>query len=427
MASGQMGGIALNLERMEGTLSELNQFGYTDKGMNRIAYSEAEQEALRYMIKLMEAEGLDVRIDAIGNVIARRQGTEPDFPAVACGSHIDTVYNGGKYDGAVGVIAGLEVIRILNEENIMTKHPLEIIIFACEESARFGVATIGSKAMTGRISQDELAKLTDRDGINFTEVLQAQGLAIEQLDEVVRDENEVKAFYELHVEQGIVLEHEQKQIGVVSGIAAPTRFEVNVIGQAAHSGATPMWLRKDALTGMAEIVLLVEESARAEALNGTVATIGSAHVLPNAMNVVPGEVVLQVDIRGIFKASKDKVVRDLKKKILEVEQKRNLTIQYTELSDELPVKLAPNIVESIKETCVQLGLNYLEMPSGAGHDAMNMAQLYPTAMIFVPSQGGISHNKDEFTSIEQIGAGVLVLKEEMIRMAEVVYGNDSEV
>lgn len=410
----------VNLQRIKETLHALNEFGYSDKGMNRIAYSDEEQAALRYLIKLMEEEGLDVHIDPIGNVIARREGKQAHLPAVACGSHIDTVYDGGQYDGTVGVIAGLEVIRLLNEKNITTEHPIELIIFACEESARFGVATVGSKAMTGLVTKEELARLSDRNGMSFFEALEAQGLGFNDVMEVVRDEKELKAFYELHVEQGIVLEHEQKQIGVVSGIAAPTRFEIKVIGQAAHSGATPMWLRKDAFAGATELVLAVEESARLEALNGTVATVGSAHVFPNAMNVVPGEVVLQVDIRGIFKASKDKVVRELKKSIKTVENKRDLQIESTELSDELPVQLKKNIVQSIKLTCENLQLDYIEMPSGAGHDAMNMAQLFPTGMIFVPSQGGVSHNKDEYTSIEDIAIGVKVLKHELLQQAQVV-------
>ncbi len=416
----------MDLERIEKTLRSLNEFGYSDRGMNRIAYSDEEQAALRYLIKLMEEEGLDVHIDPIGNVIARREGKQPHLPAVACGSHIDTVYDGGQYDGTVGVIAGLEVIRLLNEKGITTAHPIELIIFACEESARFGVATIGSKAMTGLVTKAELARLSDHNAMSFFEALEVQGLGFKDIREVVRDKRELKAFYELHVEQGIVLEHEQKQIGVVSGIAAPTRFEIKVIGQAAHSGATPMWLRKDAFAGATELVLAVEESARLEALNGTVATIGSARVFPNAMNVVPGKVVLQVDIRGIFKASKDKVVRELKKSIKMVENKRDLKIECTELSDELPVKLKKNIVQSIKKTCENLELAYLEMPSGAGHDAMNMAQLYPTGMIFVPSQGGVSHNKDEFTSIEDIATGVKVLKKELLQQAQIVEGEQIE-
>lgn len=417
-----LGGVALNIERIERTFNTLNEFGYSDEGMNRIAYLEAEKAALQYMIQLMEAENMTVLVDAIGNVIARREGRDPNLPAVACGSHIDTVYNGGKYDGTVGVIAGLEVIRILNEENITTKHPIELIIFACEESARFGVATIGSKAMAGNIATTDLEKLTDRNGISFFTALEEQGLDGSRLGEVVRESTSLKAFYELHVEQGIVLEHEQKEIGVVSGIAAPTRFNVKIKGQAAHSGATPMWLRKDAFTAAAELVLFVEEAAGAEALNGTVATIGSAQVHPNAMNVVPGEVHLQIDIRGIFQASKDTVVTQLKKHVKEIKRKRRIEIELIELSNDAPVKLAPHIVESIRDTCVSLDIPYLEMPSGAGHDAMNMAQICPTGMIFIPSQGGISHNKHEYTSIEEIAKGIEVLKSELMKMAEVVDG-----
>lgn len=416
----------MSYERIESTLNNLNDYGYSDDGMNRIAYSEQEQAALRYVIRIMEAERMDVYIDAIGNVIGRREGANSKLPAVACGSHIDTVYNGGKYDGVVGVVAGLEVIRQLNEENIITEHPIELIVFACEESARFGVATIGSKAMTGEISKELLGKLSDRNGIRFFEALEDRGLDGSQLEKAIRKTNTLKAFYEVHVEQGMVLEHEKKKIGIVSGIAAPTRFQINITGQAAHSGATPMWLRKDAFAGAAELVLFVEEAARAEALNGTVATIGSAQVLPNAMNVVPGEVQLQVDIRGIFQASKDTVVYSLKRQINEVQRKRQLDIELVELSNDTPVKLASQIVESIKETCKNLELSYLEMPSGAGHDAMNMAKICPTGMIFVPSEGGVSHNKYEYTAIEDILSGVHVLKKELIKVARLVELSDGD-
>src|SRR5699024_7653421 len=180
-----LGGTSLACQRIEQTLNKLNEFGYSDDGMNRIAYSEEEQAALHYIMQLMKEEKMNVYMDAIGNVIGRREGTKSTLPAVACGSHLDTVYNGGKYDGAVGVVAGLEVIRQLNEENIVTEHPIELIIFACEESARFGVATIGSKAMTGNITKSALDKLSDRNGIYFFEALEARGLEGSQLEAVI--------------------------------------------------------------------------------------------------------------------------------------------------------------------------------------------------------------------------------------------------
>lgn len=409
----------MNVKRLQKTLNKINEFGYSDKGINRLAYSTEEQAGLEYLIHEMKEAGMDIQRDAIGNVIARREGTNPDLPAVACGSHIDTVYDGGQYDGTVGVVAGLEVIRMLNDKEIMTKHPIELIIFACEESARFGVATIGSKAMTGQMEKAAVLDLQDKDGISFAEALQERDLDVEGWNQVERHEKSLKVFYEVHVEQGIVLEHEQKQIGVVTGIAAPTRFDLKVSGQAAHSGATPMWLRKDALLGAAEIALEIERAGRLEASKGTVATVGYCNVSPGAMNVVPGEVALQIDIRSIEQQSKQNVVQKMLHKIDEVSEQRGVLVEYNQLCDEEPVKIDDQVKASIKDTCHQLGLTYNEMPSGAGHDAMNMAKRYPTGMIFVPSKDGISHNKDEYTSIDDMMNGVLVLKEEILKAAEV--------
>lgn len=409
----------MSIKRLQNTLQQLNNFGYSDKGMNRLAYSDEEQAALDYLMNEMTKEGMSVHRDAIGNVIARREGANSDLPAVAFGSHIDTVYNGGQYDGSVGVIAGLEVVRMLNDEEVETKYPIELIIFACEESARFGVATIGSKAMTGNVKMEELLTLKDKDNISFKEALKARKLDIHAISQAERSQDSIKAFYELHVEQGMVLEFERKQVGVVTGIAAPTRFEITVHGQAAHSGATPMWLRQDAFLGAAELALEIEKAAYLEEAKGTVATVGYCDVSPGAMNVIPGEVTLQVDIRSISQPSKNYVVHRMMSKISKIQKNRDLTISYKELCDEEPVKIEEKVTESLVDSCEQLNVSYVEMPSGAGHDAMNMAKRFPTGMIFVPSKAGISHNKDEYTSIDQIMYGAQVLKQEILKTAEV--------
>ena len=406
----------MNLKRIEQTFNELNRFGYSELGMNRLAYTESERQALKYLIELFQQEGMEVKVDPIGNVIARREGTDPSLPAVMTGSHIDTVYNGGKYDGTLGVVAGLEVVRLLNEQNIKTKHPIELVIFACEESSRFGVATIGSMAMIGQFNE-RLLQLKDKDGITLQAAIENCGLEIEKITEVHRKKDEVKVFYELHIEQGPVLETEGKQIGIVTGIAAPTRFQLLVEGEAAHSGTTPMHLRKDALLGAAEISLALEQSANQESENGTVATVGTCEVDSGAMNVVPGKVNMSIDIRGICIKSKQRVINELYQTIDKVEKERNLSVSIRKLCDEEPVKIDDEIINSLVESCENLNLSYQKMPSGAGHDAMMMAKLYPTGLIFVPSKNGISHNKKEFTSLEQIGAGVALLKESILQAA----------
>lgn len=409
----------MNVKRLQQCLEQVNQFGYSDEGISRLAYTNTEQQALKHLITQFENEGMTIEIDAVGNVIARREGIDPALPAVACGSHIDTVYNAGNFDGTVGVIAGLEVIRYLNEHQIKTKHPIEVIIFACEESARFGVATIGSKVMTGLVEKDELTHLVDKDGITLKEALQSCKFNMAEANRAKRKTDEIKVFYELHIEQGPVLEKEEKQIGIVTGIAAPTRFKLQIFGQSAHSGSTPMSHRQDAFSGAAEIALALEKAACKEAINGTVATVGNCEVKAGAMNVVPGETEILIDIRGISEASKQRVVKKLYKIIHDVEQSRKLNIEIVKLCDECPTKMDGTIIASLKETCEKNGFSFIKMASGAGHDAMNMAKMYPTGMIFIPSKDGLSHHKNEFTSIEQILVGATLLKEEIMKAAQV--------
>lgn len=407
----------MNVKRLQSTLEQLNQFGYSDNGINRLAYTKVEQQAITFLITQFEKEGMTVKVDAIGNVIARREGTKPSLPAVACGSHIDTVYDAGRYDGTVGVIAGLEVVRYLNEHRIQTKHPIEVIVFACEESARFGVATIGSKVMTGLYDKADLFSLKDKDGISLQSALHACGLQMDQMDKAQRHKEEIKVFYELHVEQGPVLEKAQKQIGIVTGIAAPTRFKLDIKGQAAHSGSTPMYHRQDAFSGAAEIALALEKKAREESVHGTVATVGNCEVKAGAMNVVPGHTEMLIDIRSISASSKQRVVDTLQKIIQQVEADRQLQINVTTLADEQPTCMDDGVIASLKVSCEKCDFSYMELPSGAGHDAMNMAKVYPTGMIFVPSKDGLSHNKNEYTTIEEIASGATLLKEAIVAAA----------
>lgn len=405
----------MQLERLENTLFEINRFGYSDQGINRLAYSKVEREAVRYFIELCEREGLQVRMDSCGNMIARREGLNPDAPVVAIGSHLDTVDQGGKFDGALGVISALEVIRSLNEKGIRTEHPIELIAFACEESSRFGVSTIGSKAMAGLLQKEHILQLKDKNGLTFKHALQACGLDYEHLENSERRSNEFRVFLELHIEQGPILEMRGKQIGIATGIAAPSRFNITIQGHAAHSGTTPMSGRKDAFLGAAQIALELEQAALAESVHGTVATVGVCDIKPGAMNVVPDFADIQLDIRGISVPSKNRVIEWMFRTVEQVKAKRNCQIQVVRLSDEKPVQLNADVIESLIDSCEEQGLTYIQMPSGAGHDAMNMARLCPTGLIFVPSKNGISHHHEEFTSAEQIGWGASLLEKEVLK------------
>ena len=390
-------------------METLNRYGKTDNGMMRLAYSKPERDAVACFAELCEREGMQVRYDACGNLIARKEGRNPELPAVAFGSHLDTVSNGGRYDGAAGVAAAISVIHSFNLQGVQTDCPLEIICFACEESSRFGVSTIGSKAMSGELKKEGLERLKDNKGITLPEALDASGYTFASIEDSLRDGKELRAFFELHIEQGPYLENEKKQIGVVYAIAAPVRLSVTVRGRTAHSGATPIHMRKDALLGAAEIALELEAMAKRELLNGMVATVGVLSVNPGAINVVPGLVEMQVDIRCSTEQVKRQSMEEVRKLFERVGRERGLSMEWELLSDESPTLLHGDAIASIRAACESLGFSYAVMPSGAGHDAMNMTRLCPTGLLFIPSREGLSHHPDEYTSIDSLAEGAMVL------------------
>jgi len=399
------------IERYQVLFNKINQYNSGEKGITRIAYTNEEQTCTHAFMRMCKAEGLEISMDQCGNVIARREGKNKHLPPVLMGSHLDTVYQGGKYDGVVGVTAALEVVKRLNEKGIETAHPIEIVSFACEESARFGVSTVGSKAMSGLFDKEKFRYLKDRDGITMEEALSLCALDIDSVEEASRVNEEIKAFFELHVEQGPVLINNNKNIGIVTGIAAPIRLVIKIKGTASHSGTTPMHMRKDALLGASEIALELGKIAIDEQHYGTVATVGVMDVHAGAMNVVPGEVDIKVDIRSTSVESRQRVVDHLYKTIQELETNRKLEIVSNEIISEEPVLLSKDINDVTESICESLNLSYQRMASGAGHDAMNMTKLCPTGLIFVPSVDGLSHHPDEYTELEDIMTGIDVLEE----------------
>ncbi|MEK3721458.1 Zn-dependent hydrolase [Paenibacillus sp. FSL H8-0034] len=418
----------MNITRLETALIEVNEIGAVKgQGITRLAYSREHWAANAYFIQKCEEAGMSVRIDACGNVIARREGSDPQLPAVACGSHLDTVQHGGGYDGTLGVIAGLEMIRSLNDRGVVTRYPIELISFACEESARFGVSTIGSKAMAGKLNPDSLAHLLDNEGTSFPQALAAVGLDFTQITNARRKNNALKAFFELHIEQGPLLEKRGVEIGIVTGIAAPIRLEVTIQGQASHSGTTPMNMRKDALIGAAEIITALEKAALEQTEHDTVATAGVCEVLPGAMNVVPDWVSLKIDIRGTDATSRQMIIEQLYTLFHELEKKRGLQIAARILSEEKPVSLDKETIRLLSSECEAQGVTYTNMMSGAGHDAMNMASICKTGMIFIPSRDGISHHKDEYSSISQIAKGAALLEEVVLRCAEEIRNGSTGI
>jgi hydantoinase/carbamoylase family amidase len=417
---------SLNISRVMETLNRINEFGESEQGLLRLAYTEEEQKAKQYFIQKCKDINMMVRIDPVGNIIARRQGVDPSLPAVAIGSHLDTVYNGGSFDGVLGVVAGLEIVRSLEEQGISTLHPIEIIAFSCEESSRFNFSTLGSRAMIGDLNAEKLQLLKDRDEITLIEAFRSQNLTPENYRQAERKGHELKVFFELHIEQGSKLIDNDKTIGLVMGIAAPLRLAITIEGKSSHSGTTGMNQRKDALLAAAELSLAVEKAGLAEGEHETVATVGVLDVYPGAMNVIPGLAKMKIDIRSTDRDSRCRVLTRIKDEIENIKIQRGVNISIDWMTEEEPVILDQEITKNISIKCEDLGISYMFMPSGAGHDAMNMAKRWPTSLLFVPSVDGLSHHPDEFTSQEDIEKGIKLL-EEVVKVHAIIVDEEGEL
>ena len=396
-------------ERLQKDFDAMAQLTGLGDGINRLAFTDVDWEGRQYIIDRMTDAGLDVEIDGFGNVIGYKVGTNPDLPIIMVGSHTDSVPNGGNYDGVAGVLSAIEVVRSIIDDSFEHEHTIAVVDFMCEESSRFGAATLGSKAMRGKLTLNDLHRLVDKQGISLYDALKERKLHPDAIESMAYN-RPVKAFIEMHIEQGKVLEHEQKQIGIVSGIAAPERFYVTIRGNADHSGATPMNLRHDALCGASKIILGIEEITSMQEEPPVVGTVGIAEVVPGAMNVIPGSVKLGVDIRSISKVARDSVVFLIKELIEVIAEKRGLSYTIEPIAQDHPVAMHPAMIREIEEAVKSVGIDYMTMPSGAGHDAMHWTDVAPTGMIFIPCRDGISHNPAEFAAMDDIIAGAEVLE-----------------
>ncbi|HSK29442.1 MAG TPA: M20 family metallo-hydrolase, partial [Candidatus Limnocylindria bacterium] len=372
------------------------------------------------LIHLMRQAGLEIHIDAIGNIYGRFDGGDPKAPAVLAGSHLDTVIHGGKYDGPVGVIGALEAIRTISENKIPLRSPLEVVCFVGEESSRFGFSTLGSSMAAGEVHPKDLANAVDPQGTKLETVLASLGITRRNLKSLKRDPKGLKAYLELHIEQGPILESKRKRIGLVTSIAAPSRFRVIFQGRADHSGTTPMEMRKDALVAAAEFIAYVEKLCRENssmAKGRVVGTVGAMKIEPGVINAVPGRTELSVDIRSTSAQSKNRVARLVKAQARSIARRRRMGVEVLTIREEDPVPLDQRLLHVTREICDKQRIDYEIMPSGAGHDAMQMAKITPAGMIFVPSKRGISHNPLEWTDPADIALGAQLLMETMIRVA----------
>lgn len=405
----------VNKTRIDKLLTGLAKFGATEQGITRLGYSPLDREAQTWLLAQVADLGLTVREDAVGNVFLRREGRENNLPSVACGSHLDTVIHGGAYDGMCGVVGALEALYMLQDADL--KRSIEVIIFRAEESSRFGFATMGSKLLTGSATPATLNKGGKKDDVSFLEALRQWGCEPEKYADAVIAQGAYTSFSELHIEQGKVLEETKKQIGIVHNIAAPTRFKLHVRGMADHSGATPMGMRRDALVAAAKLILVVNEAAEQEKQHGTVGTVGVVEVEPGSINVVPGAVTLWVDVRGVEEKSIHRTLQAIKEAAENVAVLDKVDIQIEMLTQDKPVPLNEKLAQQTEAICQELGYSFLHMNSGAGHDAMHMAKIAPTTMVFIPCRGGISHNPAEYAELEDICRGITVLAEILQREA----------
>jgi len=395
-------------ERLAKDFDSMAQFTGPGEGINRLAFTDADWAGRQYIIDRMIDAGLTVETDGFGNVIGYKLGKNPELPVVMVGSHTDSVPNGGNYDGVVGVLSAIEVIRSMIDDGYEHDHTIAVVSFMCEESGRFGDATLGSKAMRGELRLQDLHRLVDKQRISLYEALKGRNLNPDEIKQV-EYKQPVKSFTEIHIEQGKVLEHEAKPIGVVTGIAAPERFYVTIRGNADHSGATPMNLRHDALCGASKIILGIEEIAAMQEEPPVVGTVGIVEVTPGAMNVIPGVVKLGVDIRSISEVARNSVVTLVKEFIDVTAEKRGLSYTIEPIAQDHPVAMHPAMIREIEEVVTSLGVEYMALPSGAGHDAMHWTDDVPTGMIFIPCLNGISHNPAEFAEMDDIVTGAEVL------------------
>jgi len=397
--------------RMEERILRLAEFGKDPRGgVSRVAFSEADLRGRAYIISLMRQAGLAVRVDPAGNIIGRREGREPQLPPIVFGSHIDSVPNGGRYDGVVGVIGAIEVIEVLNAHGVMTRHPLEVIVFADEEGG-----LVGSRALIGALTPEALA-VVSHSGLTVRDGIRALGGDPDRLAEAVRRPGEIKAFLELHIEQGGTLEAEGAQIGVVEGIVGIRWWDVTVEGFANHAGTTPMNQRRDALVAAAELILAVNRVVTSVP-GRQVGTVGRIAAEPGAPNVIPGRVRLSLELRDLSVEKIEQLFERIREEARAIAARRGVTITFAPIdATAVPAPTDERVRRLIAETARELGLRALVLPSGAGHDAQNMARIAPTGMIFVPSVGGISHSPQEYTRPEDLANGATVLLHTILKI-----------
>jgi N-carbamoyl-L-amino-acid hydrolase len=394
--------LRINAARLNGWLADLSRFGATPTGTSRLAYSDADRDAREWVMGLMREARLEVRLDAAANILGRRAGREAWLPPIMFGSHIDSVPDGGNYDGDVGSMGAIEVARTLAEAGMTMRHPIEVVIFQNEEGGLYG-----SRAMIGELTAQEL-DLVSRSGKTIREGIRFLGGDPDRLAEAVQRRGDVAAYLELHIEQGATLDEEGVDIGIVEGIVGIRWYEVTIEGFANHAGTTPMNRRHDALLAAAQLVQAVNRVVTSVP-GRQVGTVGRIQALPGAPNVIPGRVVLTVEVRDLSAEKIEMLSSQVRVEGERIASATGTTMEWRLINENVPAPTDQRVRRVIAEAARRLGLSSRPLPSGAGHDAQDMARIAPSGMIFVPSVGGISHSPREFTRPEDVANGANVL------------------
>jgi N-carbamoyl-L-amino-acid hydrolase len=409
--------LEIDQKQLQAEIDELAQITEAEPPVvTRIVFSAADLRARAWFAAKCKEAGLKLHADAVGNTFARLQGSDPAASAVGTGSHIDAIPNAGKYDGVVGVIGGLEAIRALRRAHFRPKHSIELLLFTSEEPTRFGIGCLGSRLLSGTLSPQSAAQLTDSNGDSLEIVRHAAGFTGD-LASVSLPAHHYKAFVELHIEQGPILERQNIPLGIVQKIAAPASAKILVEGSGGHAGAVLMPERKDALCAASELILAVEAAGRSTGAPDTVTTVGICEVFPGAVNSIPVLVRLSLDVRDTDLARRDAVMRKIAQRSEEIASKRSVSIRTELLNADAPADCAPLVTRALAEACRSQNLSFLEMVSRAYHDSLFMSRIAPTAMLFVPCRNGWSHRPDEYALPEDIARGALILAETLARLA----------
>ena len=406
------------VERIQRDIENLAQFTCVEGiGCTRFTYTKEFAGARDYIVSEMKAAGLEVREDAVGVIIGRMEGKNPDAPVVMTGSHFDTVKTGGRFDGPAGVVAGLETARVLHEEGFVPERPIEFVALPEEEGARFGSGLFGSRAICGKLTQEEVENNKDWDGITVAQAMREYGLDPAKATEAARKPGEIGAFLELHIEQGPLLENTKTDVGIVESIVGLRILDIHVYGRSDHAGNTPMTMRADTMLASAKAIAAGTEKAL-EIGEGTVVTCGRLETIPGAFNIVAKETYFQIDCRSKTIENVDAVIAVIRES-LEKSAAENPGLSFTieEKLSAMPVPMKAEIQQIMEAEAADAGISTVKMLSGAGHDAMIMGSICDVAMVFVPSKGGRSHVPEEWTDYEDLQKGIEVIYRSVKKLA----------